>query len=301
MLGESPSLVKLDLSSCLHISHITPVLGIATLCELNVLGCKNSRSAKQNFPCLPNLRSLAIGRVDSSKNEKHVIKHPQGLPTLKLRHDDSRAIKSSFTERIQKLVELERDANKMRVILDRLFELPHLRVLSLRCPGPSSCEVFAEVRLRGVKLSLTRCRKPTDLRPLANVGSLEELDLSCFKLPGKGVIGSPPLLRHLGVSRCDVADESFSQIRESSTLESLDISNRKRIKDLSLIRKMGRFEKFSLLGCENVWSGLECLLKLPPLRFAYTPCADPSSFICSALQQKDVTLVNERFYYLEWP
>ncbi|KAG8344004.1 hypothetical protein TRVL_05171 [Trypanosoma vivax] len=142
VLGKSRSLVKLDLSSCLHVSDITPVLGIATRCELNVPGCRNSRSTKHNFPCLPNLRSLAIGRVDSSKYERHVIKYPQGLTSLKLRRDDSRAIKSSFTERIQTPVVLERDANKMRVILDRVFELPHLRVLSLRCPGPSSNAKF---------------------------------------------------------------------------------------------------------------------------------------------------------------
>ncbi|KAH8619481.1 hypothetical protein ERJ75_000165600 [Trypanosoma vivax] len=110
--------------------------------------------------------------------------------------------------------------------------------------------------------------------------SLEELHVSCFKLPRKGVIGSQPLLRHLGVSRCDVADESFSQIRESNTVECFGISNCKRIEDLSLILEMRRFEKFSLVGCENVCSGWECLLKLPPLRFAHTPCAVMSSFIC---------------------
>ncbi|KAG8344003.1 hypothetical protein TRVL_05170 [Trypanosoma vivax] len=110
--------------------------------------------------------------------------------------------------------------------------------------------------------------------------SLDELDLSCFKLPRKGVIGSPPPLRHLVVSRCDVADGAFSQIRESSTLECLCISNCKRIEDLSLIRKMDRLEKLSLVGCESVCSYWECLPKLPPLRLAYTPDADLSPFIC---------------------
>ncbi|KAH8619343.1 hypothetical protein ERJ75_000177500 [Trypanosoma vivax] len=129
--------------------------------------------------------------------------------------------------------------------------------------------------------------------------SLEELHVSCFKLLRKGVIGSPPLLRHLGVSRCDVANDSFRQIRESSTLECLCISNCKRIEDLSLIRKMERLEKLSLVGCESVCSYWECLLKLPPLRLAYTPDADLSFSFCSALGQKGVTLVNERVYYLE--
>ncbi|KAG8343021.1 hypothetical protein TRVL_06151 [Trypanosoma vivax] len=109
---------------------------------------------------------------------------------------------------------------------------------------------------------------------------LDELHVSCFKLPRKGVIGSPPLLRHLGVSRCDFADESFSQICESSTLECLGISDCKRIEDLSLILTMDRLEECSLVGCEKVCSGLECLLKLPPLRLAYTPNTDLSSFIC---------------------
>ncbi|KAG8344500.1 hypothetical protein TRVL_04663 [Trypanosoma vivax] len=152
-----------------------------------------------------------------------------------------------------------------------------------------------------VRLSLTQCRKPTDLRPLADVESLYELHLSCSKLPRKGVIGSPPLLRHLGVSRCDVADESFSQIRESSTLECLVISDCKRIEDLSLTRQMDRLEELSLVGCENVCSGWECLLKLPPLRFACTPDADLSSSLCSAMQQHGVALVSERVYYLEHP
>ncbi|CCD18313.1 hypothetical protein ERJ75_001375100 [Trypanosoma vivax] len=197
VLGESLSFVKLYLSSCRHVSDITPVLGTATLCELNVLCRKNSRSTKHNFPCLPNLRSLSIGCVDSSKYERHILKHPQGLTSLKLRRDDSRAVKSSFTERMQTLVELERDANKMYVNLDRLFELPHLRVLSLRCPGPSANVKFLPKFASMVKLSLTPHRKPTDLRPLANVESMEELHFNCFKLPRKGVIGSPPLLRHL--------------------------------------------------------------------------------------------------------
>ncbi|KAH8616683.1 hypothetical protein ERJ75_000454100 [Trypanosoma vivax] len=197
------------------------------------------------------------------------------------------------------LVELQRDSNKMHVNLDRLFEVPHLRVLPLRCPGLSSNVSLLPKCASMVKLSLTRCRKPTDLRPLASMESLEELHHSCFKLPRKGVIGSPPLLGHLGVSRCDVANDSFSQIHESSTLECLDISDCKCIEDLSLIRKMDRLEKFSPVDCENVCGGLECLLNLPPLRFAYTPDAVLSSFICSALQQKGVTLVNERVYCLE--
>ncbi|KAH8619331.1 hypothetical protein ERJ75_000177600 [Trypanosoma vivax] len=138
VLGESRSFVKLYLFSCRYTSDITPVLGIATLCELNVLGFKDSRSTKHNFPRLPNLRSLSIGRVDSSKCERHIFKHPQGPTGRKLCRDDSRAIKPSFIERMQTLVELGRDGNKMHVTLDRLFELPHLRVLSLRCPGPSS-------------------------------------------------------------------------------------------------------------------------------------------------------------------
>ncbi|KAH8610386.1 hypothetical protein ERJ75_001109200 [Trypanosoma vivax] len=299
VLGESRSFVKLYLFSCHYTRDITPVLGIATLCELNVLGCNNSRSTKHNFARLPNLCSLSIGRVDSSKCERHILKHAQGLTTLKLRRDDSRAVKSSFIERVQTLVEL--DGNKMHVNLNRLFEVPHLRVLSLRCPGPSSNVRFLPKCASMVKLSLTRCRKPTDLRPLANVESLYELHVSCSKLPRKGVIGAPPLLRHLGVSRCDVADESFSQIHESNTLECLDISDCKRIENLSSIYEMDRMEECSLVGCENVCGGWECLLKLPPLRLACTPDADPSSFICSALQQKRVTLVNERVYCLERP
>ncbi|KAG8344112.1 hypothetical protein TRVL_05065 [Trypanosoma vivax] len=199
---------------------------------------------------------------------------------------------------MQTLVELGRDGNKMHVTLDRLFEVPHLRVLLLRCPGPSSNVKFLPKCASMVKLSLAQCRKPTDLHPLANMESLEELDFSCFKLPRKGVIGSPPLLRHLGVSRWNATNDSFRQIRESSTLECLDISDCKRVEDLSFIRKMDRLEKFSLVGCENVCSGLECLLKLPPLRFACTPDADLSSSLCSALQQKGVTLVNERVYCL---
>ncbi|KAH8617819.1 hypothetical protein ERJ75_000343400 [Trypanosoma vivax] len=301
VLGESRSLVKLDLSSCRHISDITPVLGTATLCELNVLGCKNSRSTRHSLPRLPNLRSLSTGRVDTSKCERHVIKHTQGLTGLKLRRDDSRAVKSSLTERMQTLAELERDANKMRVILDRLFDLGHLRVLSLRCLVPSFSVRFLPKCASMVKLSLTQCRKPTDLRPLANVESLYELHLSCLKLRRKGVIGSPPLLRHLGVSRCDVANDAFSQIRESSTLECLGISDCKRIEDLSLIRKMGRLEELLLVGCENVCSGWECLLRLPPLRLACTPDVDLSSSFCSALRKKGVGLVNERAYCLERP
>ncbi|KAG8341451.1 hypothetical protein ERJ75_000412300 [Trypanosoma vivax] len=197
------------------------------------------------------------------------------------------------------LVELELDASKMHVNPERLFESPHLGVLSLRCPGPSFSVRFLPKCASMVKLSLTQCRKPTDLRPLANVESLEELDLSCFKLPRKGVIGSPPLLGHLRVSQCNVTNDSFSQIHESSTLECLDISDCRHIEDLSLIHKMDRLEKFSPVDCENVCGGWEYLLELPPPRLAHTPDADLSSFICSALRQKGVTLINERIYYLE--
>ncbi|CCD21726.1 hypothetical protein ERJ75_000445900 [Trypanosoma vivax] len=221
---------------------------------------------------------------------------------LKLRRDDSQAVKPSFIEMMQTLVELERDANKMHVNLDRLFELPRLRVLSLPCPVPSANVKFLPKCASIAKLSLAQCRKPTDLRPLGNVESLEALHLSCSKLPRKGVIGSPPLLRHLGVSRCGVADDSSSQTRESSTLERLGISDCKRTEDLSLTRKMERLEKFSLAGCENVCSGWECLLKLPPLRLAHTPDANLSSSFCSALRQEHgATLVSERVYCLERP
>ncbi|KAG8339098.1 hypothetical protein TRVL_10078 [Trypanosoma vivax] len=109
------------------------------------------------------------------------------------------------------------------------------------------------------------CRNPTDLLPLADMKSLEELHVNCFKLPPGGVIGIPPLLRHLKVSYCNVTSESF-KIPEYNVIECLDISSCSYLTDLSFIRKMERLEKLLLDNDRNIEYSFEALSELPFLR-----------------------------------
>ncbi|KAH8603612.1 hypothetical protein ERJ75_001803700 [Trypanosoma vivax] len=264
-LGTSRSLVKLDLSWCTNITDITPVLGIATLEELNVLCNDEASSEKYDFSRLQSLRGLSLRRADYFEHEEHVSVFPSGLTKLNLYCAGRSNITLSFIKKMQTLVELEIYSAKVCVNFDELSELPYLRTLSL-CTSKYPCGVKSLSKCTTlVKLSLSWCRNPTDLLPLADMKSLEELHVNCFKLPPGGVIGIPPLLRHLKVSYCNVTSESF-KIPEYNVIECLDISSCSYLTDLSFIRKMERLEKLLLDNDRNIEYSFEALSELPFLR-----------------------------------
>ncbi|CCD19077.1 hypothetical protein, conserved in T. vivax [Trypanosoma vivax Y486] len=166
---------------------------------------------------------------------------------------------------MQTLVELKIYSGKVCVNFEELSELPYLPTLSL-CTSKYPCGVKSLSKCTTlVKLSLAFCYYPTDLLPLVDMKSLEELHIALFTLPPGGVIGIPPLLRHLEVSGCNVTNESF-KVPESNVLECLDISSCDFLTDLSFIRKMERLEKLLLDSDRNIEYGFEALSELPFLR-----------------------------------
>ncbi|CCD21643.1 putative Leucine Rich repeat [Trypanosoma vivax] len=268
-LGTSRSLVKLDLSWCRNITDITPVLGIATLEELIVLCCGEASSEKYDFSRLQSLRGLSLVRADYFEHGEHVSVFPSGLTQLNLYCADTSNITLSFIKKMQTLVELELDRGKACINFDELYELAHLRTFPLHsCQFPYGVKPLSKCTTL-VKLSLSSCHYPTDLLSLADMESLEELRISFFKLPPGGVIGIPPLLRHLDVSNCDVTSESF-KIPEYNVIECLDISYCDFLTDLSFIRKMKRLEKLLLSWVQSIEYCFEALSELPFLRYIST-------------------------------
>ncbi|CCD18846.1 putative Leucine Rich repeat [Trypanosoma vivax] len=267
-LGTSRSLVKLDLSWCTNITDITPVLGIATLEELNVLCCGEASSEKYDFSRLQSLRGLSLIKK-FFEHEEHVSVFPSGLTKLNLYCADTSNITLSFIKKMQTLVELELIGGKPCINFDELPELPHLHTFSLLCcQFPHGVKPLSKCTTL-VNLTLAWCHYPTDLLPLADMKSLEELHISFFKLSPGGVIGIPPLLRHLEVSNCNVTSESF-KIPEYNVIECLDISSCSYLTNLSFIRKMKWLEKLLLDNDRNIEYCFEALSELPFLRYIST-------------------------------
>ncbi|KAH8620259.1 putative Leucine Rich repeat [Trypanosoma vivax] len=289
-LGTSRSLVKLDLSWCGNITDIAPVLGIATLEELNVPYCGEASSEKYDFSRLQNLRGLSLIKKNF-EHEEHVSVFPSGLTKLNLYCAGRSNITLSFIKKMQTLVELKIYSDEKYINFDELPELAHLRTLSLH-----SCQLPCDVKPLSkcttlVKLTLEWCKNSTDLLPLADMKSLEELHISFFKLPPGGVIGIPPLLRHLEVSYCNVTSESF-KIPEYNVIECLDISYCRHLTDLSFIRKMKRLEKLLLDSVQNIEYGFEALSELPFLRYISATLVRLPSCVCSTLRENGVTVVD---------
>ncbi|CCD17925.1 hypothetical protein, conserved in T. vivax, (fragment), partial [Trypanosoma vivax Y486] len=289
-LGTSRSLVRLDMSSCWNITDITPVLGIATLEELIVLYSGKKLSKRYNFSRLQNLRGLSLGRMGRLEHEEHFSAFPSGLTRLSLRCAGTLNITPSFIEKVQALVELELNGDKICINFDELSKLPHLRTLSL-CSYKFPDDVKPLLKCTTlVKLSLLSCYYLTDLLPLEHMKSLEELHISFFKLPPNGMIGIPPLLRHLKLSDCSVNFDPF-KISESNALECLNIWNCNYIDNLSFIRKMKRLEKLLLASDQRIRCGFEYLDELPFLRHISTTRKVLPYCICSTLREKGVTLI----------
>ncbi|KAH8620222.1 hypothetical protein ERJ75_000071800 [Trypanosoma vivax] len=191
---------------------------------------------------------------------------------------------------MQTLVKLKIYSGEMYINFDELPELAHLRTLSLWC-----CQLPCDVKPLSkyttlVKLTLEWCKNSTDLLPLADMKSLEELHVNCFKLLPGGVIGIPPLLRHLEVSYCNATSESF-KIPEYNVIECLDISSCSYLTDLSFIRKMKRLEKLLLDNDRNIEYCFEALSELPFLRYISTRGVF-SSRVYSTWRGKAVTVVD---------
>ncbi|KAH8605575.1 hypothetical protein ERJ75_001582800 [Trypanosoma vivax] len=289
-LGKSRSLVSLDLSFIRSITDLTPVLGIATLEELNVLYSGEALSKKYDFSRLQNLRGLSLGIEGHFEHEEHVSALPSGLTKLNLHHAGTSNITLSFIKKVQTLVELKLNGDKMCVNLDELCELPHLRTLSLHsCKFPYDVKSLSKCTTL-VKLTLAQCKHPTDLLPLEDMKSLEELSITLFKLSPGGVIGIPPLLHHLKLSNCNVTSESF-KIPEYNALECLDISSCGHLNNLSFIRKMKRLEKLLLVRDRNISYGFEALSELPFLRYISTKRDVLPDRTYSALWEKGVTVI----------
>ncbi|KAH8603617.1 putative Leucine Rich repeat [Trypanosoma vivax] len=290
-LGTSRSLVMLDLASCWNITDITPVLGIATLQELDVLCNDEASSEKYDFSRLQSLRGLSLRRADYFEHEEHVSVFPFGLTKLNLYCAGRSNITLSFIKKMQTLVELKIYSGKVCINFDELSELPHLRTLSLSTSKyPCGVKSLSKCTTL-VKLSLAFCYYPTDLLPLADMKSLEELHIALFTLPPGGVIGIPPLLRHLELSGCNVTNESF-KIPEYNVLECLDISYCDFLTDLSFIRKMERLEKLLLDNDRNIEYGFEALSELPFLRYISATLVRLPSCVCSTLRENGVTVVD---------
>ncbi|KAH8620372.1 hypothetical protein ERJ75_000070200 [Trypanosoma vivax] len=290
-LGKSRSLVKLDLSSCWSITDITPILGITTLEELNLLNSGRALSKKYDFSRLQNLRGLSLGKVDYFGHEEHVSALPSGLTKLNLRRIDVSNITLSFIKKMQTLVELELYVDKLRIGFDELSQLPHLRTFSLNSSW-FSCSMKSLSKCAIVKLSLSLSPHPTDLLPLEDVKSLEELHIEFFVLSPGGVIGIPPFLRHLKLSNCGVTSKSF-KIPECNVLECLDILYCDRLTDLSFIRKMRRLEKLLLVKDRNIEYGFECLDELPFLRHISTTRVFFPRCVYSTFRENGVTVVED--------
>ncbi|CCD21690.1 hypothetical protein ERJ75_000164100 [Trypanosoma vivax] len=268
-LGTSRSLVKLDLSWCWNITDITPVLGIATLEELDVLCNGEALSKRCDFSRLPNLRGLSLVKAGRLDHKKHVSAFPSGLTKLNLYGADTSNTTRSLIKKMQTLVELKLSSETVPVNFDELSQLPHLRTLTLRtCEFPYGVKSLSRCTTV-VKLFLSLCHCPTDLLPLEDMKSLEELSITHFDLSPEGVIGIPPLLRHLKVSNCNVTSKSF-KIPEYNVIECLDILFCRHLTNLSFIRKMKRLEKLSLNWVRNIRYGFEALSELPFLRHVST-------------------------------
>ncbi|KAG8341156.1 hypothetical protein TRVL_08015 [Trypanosoma vivax] len=289
-LGTSRSLVRLDLSFIRSITDITPVLGIATLEELNVLYNGEVLSKRYDFSRLQNLRGLSLWRAGRLEHVKHFSAFPSGLTRLSLRCVGTLNITPSFIKKTQTLVELELNGDKICTNFDELSKLPHLRTLSL-CSYKFPYDVkFLSKCTTVIKLFLGLFYYPTDLLPLEHMKSLKELHIAVLKLLPGGVIGIPPLLRDLKLSDCIINDGSF-KIPEYNGLECLNISNCNYIDNLSFMRKMKRLERFFFSDYSEVRYGLEALSELPFLRHISTTRKVLPYYICSTLREKGVTVI----------
>ncbi|CAB95333.1 leucine-rich repeat protein (LRRP), putative [Trypanosoma brucei brucei TREU927] len=268
ILGNSKSLVKLNLERSMGFISVKALSNIATLEELvldSVCGIYDVLS----FSCLPRLRVLNLKYTDINDDVTKNISESKSLQSLNLSHckwvTDISVLSSLST-----LEELNVNfCNGIRKGWESLGKLPLLRVAILSDTNITAKDIACLSSCKKlVKLQFFRCEKLSDVTVVYEIQSLEELIVRKYSdgLKGLNALGTLSRLRFLHLRNARGSDISVESIGTSKSLVRLNIETREELTDATPLSNITSLEELSLRDCGDTLEGAWTLGKLPRLR-----------------------------------
>ncbi|AAZ10095.1 leucine-rich repeat protein (LRRP), putative [Trypanosoma brucei brucei TREU927] len=159
--------------------------------------------------------------------------------------------------------------SKLKTDLEHIMTLSNLRKLTLdNTELDDECVVEISSNRILLHLSCNNCHHITDISPVAEIKTLEELSLSGCKNIKKGLehICALPNVRKLSLRGTAANDACILSLSGSTHLADLDCSECMNISDIKALGKISPLEVLSLEKCINMKEGLEELAAIPNLR-----------------------------------
>ncbi|CBH14837.1 leucine-rich repeat protein (LRRP, pseudogene),putative [Trypanosoma brucei gambiense DAL972] len=287
ILGNSKSLVKLNLERSMGFISVKALSNIATLEEL-VLDHAQEVCCIPSFSCLPRLRVLNLKYTDINGDVTKNISESKSLRSLNLSHckwvTDISVLSSLSTLEELNISECE----QIRKGWESLGKLPLLRVAILSDTKITAKDIVCLSSCKTlVKLKFFRCEELSDVTVVYKIQSLEELIVkNCSDgLKGLNAPGTLPRLRFFASAKCERmllvhshgcvflllrnvrgSDISVESIGTSKSLVRLTIEVGEDLTDTTPLSDITSLEELSLRECGDNLGGVGTLEKLPRLK-----------------------------------
>ncbi|AAZ12257.1 leucine-rich repeat protein (LRRP), putative [Trypanosoma brucei brucei TREU927] len=267
-LSASQSLKKLLLSKCERLTNVSRLDTVTTLQELDLAECKNVVSGIGSLGTLPVLQCLDLSGTGVADDDLCALSCSATISKLIMK----RCVLLTNVSPLEKLRTLQHVniGECINVIegLNSFSELPSLRTLYMHyTPVTNECLSVISTSQSIVSLNIAACTRITDISCLANLKTLEDVNINMCESVEKGLgdISGLSNLRMLSARSTVLDDECVKIMSSSSNLERSSLEGCAKITDVTPLAAVKSLEYVNLDNCPVV-KGIAELGKLPLLR-----------------------------------
>ncbi|KAH8610734.1 hypothetical protein ERJ75_001072000 [Trypanosoma vivax] len=244
-------LVRLILQSCENVVDCFELAIMKTLEELDLTGTHRLSAYAMNVLSLPRLIAL---RMDGTQVPPLTPLRcaSTAITCLSIRY--CRALRDArLVASMSALEELDfYCCQRLSQGVECLAVLPCLHSLNLggTCIGDDALVALGNCP-RVERLALASCKLLTDVSPIRNIGTLEELDLSNCRGVAKGIeqLGKLPRLAVLNLERTGLTNESLVRVCESKSIKKIVIDSCANVTDIRPLVQVKGLVDVSVRDC----------------------------------------------------
>nr|CCD17082.1 unnamed protein product [Trypanosoma congolense IL3000] len=293
-LCDTRSLAVLTIVSCGALEDISLLATIRTLHYLTVEVCTALKTGAGDIGKLPELYELDLSYSSIKDSCLSGLSESHSLRKLVLASCSNLSDVSSLGT----MMTLEYlSLNSCGTVGDgagNIGNLPKLRELDLASTNVTDATLKGLCVSRCLsKLNISACSNLTDLSPLVEISTLEELNIrACMELRrGIGDLGKLPALRKLDAACTPITNDLVQELSVSRSLVILLLDFCVDMTDVSHLANMSTLEELSINSCVSVTQGVGTLRNLPRLRNLNMRAVDASEDELTCLREMGVSLL----------